>query len=72
MIGQYRESYILIEKGGDLVVVDPHNADERVRYDRLPNGEGRSEKRSPLFPICLLYTSPSPRDRTRTRMPASA
>ena len=21
---------------------------------------------------CLLYTSPSPRDRTRTRMPASA
>ena len=22
--------------------------------------------------ICLLYTSPSPRDRTRSRMPASA
>ena len=22
--------------------------------------------------ICLLYTSPSPRDRTRTRMPSSA
>ena len=53
VIGQYRESYILIEKGGDLVVVDQHNADERVRYDRLSNGEGRSEKRSPLFPIIL-------------------
>ena len=25
----------------------------------------------PLFP-CLLYTSPSPRDRTRSRMPSSA
>ena len=25
-----------------------------------------------LFPICLLYTSPSPRDRTRSRMPSSA
>ena len=24
------------------------------------------------FPDCLLYTSPSPRDRTRSRMPSSA
>ena len=24
------------------------------------------------FNICLLYTSPSPRDRTRSRMPSSA
>jgi len=26
----------------------------------------------PLYQRCLLYTSPSPRDRTRTRMPSSA
>ena len=26
----------------------------------------------PLFYACLLYTSPSPRDRTRSRMPSSA
>ena len=25
-----------------------------------------------LFDTCLLYTSPSPRDRTRSRMPSSA
>ena len=25
-----------------------------------------------LLSICLLYTSPSPRDRTRSRMPSSA
>ena len=25
-----------------------------------------------LFPICLLYTSPSPRDRQKSRMPSSA
>ena len=25
-----------------------------------------------LMPFCLLYTSPSPRDRTRSRMPSSA
>ena len=24
------------------------------------------------YVICLLYTSPSPRDRTRSRMPSSA
>ena len=28
---------------------------------------GKDERR-----ICLLYTSPSPRDRTRSRMPSSA
>ena len=27
---------------------------------------------STLYMICLLYTSPSPRDRTRSRMPSSA
>ena len=27
---------------------------------------------NPLNYICLLYTSPSPRDRTRSRMPSSA
>ena len=26
----------------------------------------------PLLTSCLLYTSPSPRDRTRSRMPSSA
>ena len=25
-----------------------------------------------LYGACLLYTSPSPRDRTRSRMPSSA
>ena len=25
-----------------------------------------------VFGACLLYTSPSPRDRTRSRMPSSA
>ena len=27
---------------------------------------------STMYTICLLYTSPSPRDRTRSRMPSSA
>ena len=36
--------------------------------------EGRSVLRNAptLYNVCLLYTSPSPRDRTRSRMPSSA
>ena len=30
------------------------------------------EKSDALVIVCLLYTSPSPRDRTRSRMPSSA
>ena len=30
------------------------------------------EIKSEQYKICLLYTSPSPRDRTRSRMPSSA
>ena len=29
-------------------------------------------RRAAEYIICLLYTSPSPRDRTRSRMPSSA
>ena len=34
--------------------------------------KARKEKRAPKYNGCLLYTSPSPRDRTRSRMPSSA
>ena len=36
---------------------------------RVPGGMGTLRWKSE---ICLLYTSPSPRDRTRSRMPSSA
>ena len=32
----------------------------------------KSYDRSVMWNSCLLYTSPSPRDRTRSRMPSSA
>ena len=41
-------------------------------YKELVPGKAMASKRdSDLIP-CLLYTSPSPRDRTRSRMPSSA
>ena len=52
-----------LERSGELVEQGKEMAAEGLRYaeDRLP----------PAGP-CLLYTSPSPRDRTRSRMPSSA
>ena len=32
----------------------------------------KAQQRFDHFEYCLLYTSPSPRDRTRSRMPSSA
>ena len=35
-------------------------------------GYARSSGKPGVVLVCLLYTSPSPRDRTRSRMPSSA
>ena len=39
---------------------------EKVDSDQIMRGTYDHRK------VCLLYTSPSPRDRTRSRMPSSA
>ena len=46
-----------------------------LRYDgKLPSGESLDELFETIqkFNCCLLYTSPSPRDKTVSRMPSSA
>ena len=62
---------------------DPQRAIEAIRVAERPHQEPISTM-SPcgawrmtsmtacIFSSCLLYTSPSPRDRTRSRMPSSA
>ena len=44
--------------------------DDAVLF-KLKNVSSRAEYKH-LYEACLLYTSPSPRDRTRSRMPSSA
>ena len=58
-----------VEKG--ILVVRKLTPVECERLQGFPDGytEGVSNTRRY---ICLLYTSPSPRDRTRSRMPSSA
>ena len=43
-----------------------------VRTEDLPSAAGLMQVAGRLHQPCLLYTSPSPRDRTRSRMPSSA
>ena len=40
--------------------------------NKLPDSELEITRSIESPNICLLYTSPSPRDRTRSRMPSSA
>ena len=47
-------------------------ADDLAYRDDLTPKEKRQLLLSTPYIICLLYTSPSPRDRTRSRMPSSA
>ena len=57
------ESIASLGKEGDLVEVAPGYA----RNFLLPYGKAMN-----VTPACLLYTSPSPRDGSISRMPSSA
>ena len=50
---------------GDLLQLPPVVTDGEAEYFS-------TRYATPYFFSCLLYTSPSPRDRTRSRMPSSA
>ena len=70
-------SYFLIGKNdksaADKAAVDSmRNELNKIEMDgKIVIGEGELDE-APMLYICLLYTSPSPRDRTRSRMPSSA
>ena len=57
---------ILISTGGS----GGHVVPATILYEHLKNNFNVSM--SIDYRGCLLYTSPSPRDRTRSRMPSSA
>ena len=57
-------SYIRV----DLLLYDSKPTETRGQYNCMPEKIGRL-----VVPgiVCLLYTSPSPRDRQKSRMPSS-
>ena len=47
-------------------------AHSKLSYSSKEEALNQLNQASALINTCLLYTSPSPRDRTRSRMPSSA
>ena len=74
-IGQIRyntqENYVEFYQAG---VWKPIRLQEptTITQQSLGNGDGTETVFGPLNSGCLLYTSPSPRDVSRSRMPSSA
>ena len=62
----FRTAYLLYdcERGGVHPGAQPHFQSQAGRAARGREGE--------MVCCCLLYTSPSPRDRQKSRMPSSA
>ena len=56
VVDPVRRTFYLYSSEGDTKQVDCDNVEEFMN----------------VLEFCLLYTSPSPRDRTRSRMPSSA
>ena len=55
----------IIKKGDYVGSLDPSEINDKILDAQLDLESAQSK-------YCLLYTSPSPRDRTRSRMPSSA
>ncbi len=53
--GQFLDSYIIAEKSEKILIIDQHNAEERINYDRLKNEyiNGKTYSIEPLFPIII-------------------
>ena len=45
---------------------------KNMRKDKNPKGWSEKRLETALADVCLLYTSPSPRDKRQSRMPSSA
>jgi DNA mismatch repair protein MutL len=58
LIGQYKNSYIIIEKNEELLIIDQHNAHERINFDKLKKCfyETKITSISPLFPIIIEFS----------------
>lgn len=58
VLGQYGDSYIVVERNGELLIIDQHNARERVLFEHLQAGcaSGGVPAAQALFPLLLELT----------------
>jgi len=59
VIGQHRNTYILVSGGEDLVLVDQHTAHERVRYEALLERAASRAVESQVLLLPMVLTMPA-------------
>jgi len=57
LIGELAGVYILLEREGDLVIIDKHAAHERVIYEQLKNQLAYGNRQLLLAPLTLTFTA---------------
>ena len=57
-------------RGESVTILQKHILDHHIKKNK--NGMYSCDEYDAQFKTCLLYTSPSPRDPNRSRMPSSA
>ena len=57
---------------GSFMALDGERRNVRISGASSIHGGLRTNTRNDMFKDCLLYTSPSPRDKRQSRMPSSA
>ena len=68
----HHSKIVLTDSGGVQEEAPSLGKPVLVMRDTTERPEGVEAGTVKLVGACLLYTSPSPRDRTRSRMPSSA
>ena len=71
-VGEYAPSFIITKLGAKVNRALFGGVIDRFERREGDNGPTYSGHLRDATGGCLLYTSPSPRDRTRSRMPSSA
>jgi DNA mismatch repair protein MutL len=58
ILGQYLNSYILVQDKEDLLIIDQHNAHERILYEKYKNNIKNKEwnVQEALFPVLIDFT----------------
>ena len=62
VIGVFADTYILVELGNMLVIIDQHAAHERILYERFRRDLERGTAMQPLLTPIILSMSPRERD----------
>jgi len=58
VLGQHRNTYIVVSDGEDLILVDQHTAHERVRFETLVDHLARGSVESQILLVPLVVTLP--------------